>query len=145
MVQLMKGVYITPLKIIELDKGNVFHALKNTDETFHEFGEAYFSTVNFGCFKGWKLHQQMVLNIVVPVGAIQFYFVQQDLDSKKTETASVILSPRNYNRLTVEPGVWVGFKGMDKGINLLLNIGSIPHDPAEALNEQPETWLNYFE
>jgi dTDP-4-dehydrorhamnose 3,5-epimerase len=44
------------------------------------------------------------------------------------------LSPANYQRLTVPPGVWMAFKGQSQGLNMLLNIGSIPHDPAEADN-----------
>ena len=34
--------------------------------------------------------------------------------------------------LTVPPLVWIGFQGLEQGMNLLLNIASIPHDPNEV-------------
>jgi dTDP-4-dehydrorhamnose 3,5-epimerase len=43
----LEGVLITPLNEIANEKGNIFHALKVTDETFVSFGEAYFSSVNY--------------------------------------------------------------------------------------------------
>ena len=145
MVQLIKGVTLTALKVIENEKGNIYHALKNSDPCFSEFGEAYFSTVQQNAFKGWKQHQKMRLNIVVPVGAIRFYFVIENSFGNTPETASVELSPSNYLRLTVEPGVWMGFEGIAEGPNVLLNIASIPHNPAESMNKDKEVWMYLFE
>ena len=51
---MLEGVSLTPLNEILNDKGNIFHTLKSTDETFISFGEAYFSNVNYGAIKGWK-------------------------------------------------------------------------------------------
>jgi dTDP-4-dehydrorhamnose 3,5-epimerase len=42
------------------------------------------------------------------------------------------LSKEYYNRLTVPPRVWVGFQGIGKDTNLLLNIANIPHDDNEV-------------
>ena len=145
MEQLISGVYMTPLKIIEAEKGNVLHVLKNSDESYKGFGEAYFSTVNFEVFKGWKMHQEMTLNIVVPTGIIQFYFLHQAKENGKISKATAILSQDNYFRLTVEPGIWMGFKGLGKELNLLLNIASIPHNPSEAINAQSDFWMKYFD
>ncbi|MFT4802870.1 MAG: dTDP-4-dehydrorhamnose 3,5-epimerase [Psychroserpens sp.] len=145
MVQLIRGVKLTKLAVIEQKKGNIYHALKKSEESFREFGEAYFSTVRKGDFKGWKQHQRMILNIVVPVGSIRFYFVGENLINNRQETASIELSPANYQRITVEPGVWVGFKGIEQGLNLLLNIASIPHDPSEAVNRDEDYWMHLFQ
>ena len=43
----------------------------------------------------------------------------------------VSLSIDNYYRLTVPPNLWIAFKGIDKDINLLLNIADFEHDPKE--------------
>ena len=51
------------------------------------------------------------------------------------------LSPENYFRLTVPPGVWVAFKGM-KDNNMLLNIIPDEHDPFESDN-LPLDGINY--
>jgi dTDP-4-dehydrorhamnose 3,5-epimerase len=142
MVQLLNGAAIlTPLKIIPNEKGDVLHALKNHEETFTGFGEAYFSTVAAGVFKGWKKHTEMVLNIIVPVGVIRFYIV----DGKDETTSTIItLSKENYHRLTVYPGTWLGFEGVDTGLNMLLNIASIPHNPNEVLQKEKEFFASLF-
>jgi dTDP-4-dehydrorhamnose 3,5-epimerase len=134
----IEGILLTPLKIIEGRDGNVLHALKRQEESFVDFGEAYFSTVNHGAVKGWKKHRRMTLNLVVPLGAI--WFVLYD-DRAQSPTYKIVqelmLSPEareSYQRLTVPPGVWMSFKGMGERLNLLLNIASIPHDPTEAEN-----------
>ena len=68
----MDGVVLTPLKQIYHPKGDIFHAMKKSDIGFDGFGEAYFSTINQNDIKGWKKHTKMTLNIVVPVGNIEF-------------------------------------------------------------------------
>ena len=39
----MKGISVFPLKQIPLEKGDVWHGLKNSDEGFKGFGEVYFT------------------------------------------------------------------------------------------------------
>jgi dTDP-4-dehydrorhamnose 3,5-epimerase len=128
-------VVITPLKIITGDSGDVMHALKQPEKSFEGFGEAYFSTVKNGAVKGWKRHQRMILNLVVPVGKIKFVLYDGRSDSKSFRSfQELTLSKENYQRLTVPAGIWMAFQGIGHGENILLNIASIPHDPAEADN-----------
>lgn len=129
------GVVLTPLKSIFHPKGNVFHAMKKSDPGFTGFGEAYFSTVNPGDIKGWKKHLHMTMNLVVPAGAIGFVlFDDREESSSKGTFYSVTLSADNYQRLTVPPGVWMGFKGLGNELNLLLNLADLEHDPTESEN-----------
>ncbi len=44
----------------------------------------------------------------------------------------ITLSRDSYSRLTVPPMVWMGFQGVEKGMSMLLNIASVPHDPEES-------------
>lgn len=125
----MDGVILTPLKQIYHPKGDIFHAMKKSDIGFDGFGEAYFSTINQNDIKGWKKHTKMTLNIIVPVGNIEFVVY----DEKTKEFFSTKLSHNNYQRLTVKAGLWMAFKGLDK-YNMLLNLASIEHDPNEAVN-----------
>lgn len=134
-MDIITGVVLTPLKLIEGHAGNVMHALKQYESSFAGFGEAYFSTVQYNAVKGWKKHKRMVLNIVVPVGAIHFVLYDGRSESNTfRQVQEVILGPQQYQRLTVPPGVWMAFKGMSPGLNVLLNIASIPHTPDEAEN-----------
>jgi len=122
----MDGVMLAPLKQISHPSGDILHAIKESDDGYHAFGEAYFSTVHEGVVKGWKKHSRMTLNLVVPVGEIEFVC----FDGSKFEAVS--LSKNNYQRLTVAPGIWLAFRGKAKGLNLLLNIADIEHDPTES-------------
>mgnify|MGYP005646180019 FL=1 len=130
----MDGVTLTPLKIIPHPGGDVLHGMKSSEDSFSGFGEAYFSTISQGDIKGWKKHSKMTLNIVVPIGKIQFViFDGRDKSSTQGKFISISLSLQNYQRLTISPGLWVGFKGLSIE-NILLNIASIEHNPAEADN-----------
>lgn len=123
----MDGVILTPLKRIHHPKGDVLHAMKKSDCGFDGFGEAYFSTIHQGEIKGWKKHTKMTLNLVVPFGKIEFVVYNG------VEFLSVKLSLTNYQRLTIQSGLWVAFRGIGES-NMLLNIASLEHDPSEAVN-----------
>ncbi len=125
----MDGVILTPLKQIYNPKGDIFHAMKKSDNGYDGFGEAYFSTIYKGDIKGWKKHTKMTLNLIVPVGKIKFVIY----DDKTEESFSVILSQKNYHRLTVKAGLWMAFSGINDS-SILLNLASIEHDPSEAVN-----------
>jgi len=131
----MNGVILTPLKKIHNLKGDVFHAMRKSDNGFNGFGEAYFSTINKDDIKGWKQHTRMTLNLIVPVGEIEFVIY---CDTTKN-FLNVRLSQENYQRLSVSAGLWLAFKGLHDS-NMLLNIASIEHDPGESRAEK----LDYF-
>lgn len=143
----MQGITLTPLKIIPGVDGSVMHGLKSVEDSFAQFGEAYFSTVNYNALKGWKKHTVMVSNLIVPVGEIQFVFYD-DRPASDTfkQFFEVNLSTDNYQRLTVQPGIWMAFKGISQDLNLLLNISSITHDPKECelLSLDNDIIPNYF-
>jgi dTDP-4-dehydrorhamnose 3,5-epimerase len=129
----IKGVSISPLKIINTKGGDVLHALKSHEDHFQGFGEAYFSKIESGAIKAWKRHQKMTLNLIVPIGAIKFVIYDDREDSKtKGCFQSVKLSEENYKRLNIPPMLWVGFYGQGEGLNMLLNLANIPHHPEES-------------
>jgi len=132
----------TPLRRIPTPGGEVRHGLKAGDAAFAGFGEAYFSAVDAGAVKGWKRHTRMTLNLIVVQGEVRFLVV-----SDAGEGRAFHLTPDRegaYGRLTVPPGLWMAFGGVGQGTNLLLNLASIEHDPAEAesrpLEALPWSW-----
>jgi dTDP-4-dehydrorhamnose 3,5-epimerase len=130
---MIDGVIFTPLSVIDTKGGDVMHAMKAGDHGYNGFGEAYFSTVESNAIKGWKLHHKMVLNLVVPVGAVRFVIFDDRVGSESEGNfGEFILCRKNYGRLTVQPKLWVGFHGIDKQDSLLLNLANIPHDPNEV-------------
>ena len=126
----MMGVTLTPLKQIETVGGAVYHGLRAGDDGFAGYGEAYFSTVDKGAIKGWKLHRRMVMNLIVPVG----FVVHDERSGPPGEYAVYDLSsrPEAYARLTVGASLWMAFTGLEEGMNMILNLASIIHDPEEA-------------
>tara|TARA_R110001583_G_scaffold18891_2_gene74690 strand:- start:1636 stop:2073 length:438 start_codon:yes stop_codon:yes gene_type:complete len=132
---MIEDLKITPLKRIKNIKGDIYHALKSSEDSFSQFGEAYFSSVNFGDVKGWKKHTQMTLNLIVPVGTIKFVMFDERPNSKSYQQFyEISISQDNYCRLSIPPNVWLSFQGIEPGLNLLLNIASIEHDPTESVN-----------
>ena len=129
----IEGVLLTPLKKISHPKGDILHGVKKSDRGFVGFGEAYFTNVNFGEIKGWNKHKRMTLNLAVPVGIVKFVLYD---DRKKSNTRgnllSVEVSVDVYQRLTIPPGIWLAFKGMSDGINLILDVTDMEHDPDEV-------------
>lgn len=140
---MIEGIRLTPLKHISVPKGDVFHALKATDEGFYGFGEVYFSEVEPKCVKGWKRHNRMTLNLIVVNGAVGFaMYDSRPASSTYGVTESVVLSRKtNYQRLTVPPGVWVAFWCAADELSMLMDVIPEVHDPLEAdrceLNEIP--------
>ena len=126
----MKDAIFSPLRKIANPSGDVFHGLKKSDIGYSGFGEAYFTTIHFEEYKGWKKHTLMQMNLIVPSGNVRFYLFN-DADDRSTYYD---VGSKNYGRLTIPSGLWVAFTGLDRGINLILNIANIEHDPSESVN-----------
>lgn len=123
--------HFTELRRIETSGGEVMKALHADEADFNGLGEAYFSRIDAGCVRGWKRHNEMTVNVVVPVGHVRFV-VASDQGSHDTTFEAFDLGPEhNYGRLTIEPGTWFGFQGGVEG-GLVLNLSDIVHRPDEA-------------
>lgn len=145
---MIEGVKLYPLKRISVPKGDIYHALKKSDEGFSGFGEAYFSEILGGEIKGWKRHNKYPLNIIVIKGKIGFV-IYDDREGSPTygEFKRIVLSPEdNYQRLYVSPGLWMAFYGVENGSSILLDIIPEAHDPEEASKKElSEIEYNFFE
>lgn len=141
---MITGVKLFPLKHISVPKGDIFHALKKTDEGYTGFGEVYFSEIQQGEVKGWKRHNKIPLNIIVIQGEIGF--VMYD-DRKGSPSYGQFLEIKlskdnNYQRLFLPPGIWMAFYGIGNGTSMLMDIIPEVHDPNESSRKELEE-LNY--
>ena len=118
----------TPLPRIATDGGEVMKALRSDEPGFLGIEEAYFSRVDAHAVRAWKLHTEMSLNVVVPVGHVRFVVATED------DFAEFDLGPEHdYGRLTIPPGNWFGFQGGTDG-GLVLNLANVLHRPDEGRN-----------
>ena len=127
-MSLLDQIQMTSLRQISTTGGDVWHALKSTDDSFNGFGEAYFSWVEPGSVKAWKKHLKMTMNLIVPIGTIRFVFC----DLKSCVIREENIGATSYKRLTVPPKIWYGFQGISEAPSLVLNLANLPHGPAEV-------------
>jgi len=120
------NILVTSLKRIQVNGGDVLHAMNDIQVSGFVLGEAYFSFVDPSFIKAWKRHREMTLNLVVPIGDVKFVFY--DGNKFRSET----IGGKNFARITVPPGIWFGFQGVHENSSLLLNLADIPHDPLEV-------------
>ncbi|MBF0516643.1 MAG: dTDP-4-dehydrorhamnose 3,5-epimerase family protein [Nitrospirae bacterium] len=130
---MIKGVSVTPLKQIEDARGKVMHMLRCDSPLFERFGEVYFSVVNPGAVKAWKLHKKMALNLAVPFGRVRLVIYDERADSPTNGRVDEFeIGNGNYCLVHVPPLLWSGFMGISEGITIVANCASEMHDPAEA-------------
>ena len=128
-INLLDSIIITPLSRIKVEGGDVLHGMKKIDIGYIEFGEAYFSMVDYKVIKAWKKHLSMTLNLIVPSGEVKFVFITDNGNFRE-----IVIGESNYSRITVPPNLWFGFMGLSEcKLNLVLNIADILHDPNEVL------------
>ena len=138
-MDLEQVIIIQKLKKISTDGGQVLHALKSSENVFKKFGEVYFSSVEKNIVRAWKLHTEMTLNLIVPIGMVKFVFYNDD----KKNFFMYKIGVDNYCRLTVPPNIWFGFQGLNE--NLIMNLIDMEHNPDEvkrkSTNELYYDWL----
>lgn len=143
-------VSVTPLRIIEDERGAVMHMLRADAPDFVGFGEAYFSIVKPGAIKAWKRHREMIQNLAVPVGSIRLVVYDDRPESPTRGTVGDLVTGAGVDRyelVRLPPMVWYGFVGLGEGDSLIANCASLPHDRSEVerlsseCNEIPYKWL----
>ena len=132
-------IKIKKLKKFKLEDGDVYHALKASESEYSGFKEAYFSTIKNNKIKAWKRHYKMTMNLIVPIGKVQFVFY----DENKNLLKNLMIGEENYSRITVPPMIWFGFKGVSLNTSYILNISNEIHDPLEV-ERKPLTFLNFL-
>lgn len=132
------GVVIRPLKQICDERGKVMHMLRADDPHFERFGEIYFSVVYPGAVKAWHLHTRMTLNYAVPSGRIKLVCYDQRKDSPTSgKIQEFFTGEDSYQLITIPPGIWNGFKGIDTNPSIVANCATIPHQPEEIIRKDP--------
>jgi len=139
----IEGVVVTPLKILRDGRGQVMHMLREDAPHFRHFGEMYFSGVNSGVTKGWKLHTRSTSNMAVPHGRV--LFVLHDCREGSPTFGrfqEVVLGDDGdaYRLLTVPPGVPYRWTCLSPAMALVANCATEAHAPDEGQTLPLETF-----
>ena len=133
----IEGVYFVPRRVIPSSQGEVRHVLKNTDPEFSldalPFGEAYISILFPDLRKDWKLHTGSVSRLAVLQGTIEF--VMHDMRETSPTFGQFqreTVGDQQYGLLVVPAGVAATWRNVSEGNTMILNIATLPHDPAES-------------
>lgn len=149
MQHVIDGVTVSPLREIRDQRGAVLHMLRADSPEFGGFGECYFSELQPGTVKAWKLHRLQTQFIAVPVGRIRLA-IYDGRAGASTRGSVLVLElgrPDSYLRVRIPPGLWYGFSCISDTPALLANCADLPHDPSESESrpvdfpEVPYQWV----
>ena len=115
---------INKLKKFDDERGSVLHGMKFNDKESFGIKEVYFSTVNYGFYKGWKKHHNMVLNLIVIEGKVLFYLA----DNEFTEFQEIIICKNDLKRITIMPNQWLSFTSLVRPSSKIMNIANLTNN-----------------
>jgi dTDP-4-dehydrorhamnose 3,5-epimerase len=129
----IKGVRVSQLLQIEDERGAVLHMLRPGDDPV-VVGEIYFSIINPGRVKAWKLHKHMTQRLAVPAGKVRLVLFDGRADSaSRAKVEEIILGrPHAYYLAIIPPGIWYGLQNISAEPALIANCADREHDPAEV-------------
>lgn len=126
---MINGVSSRDLMVFENEQGGVKHMLKKNWPEFKEFGEVYFSIINPGIVKGWKKHDNTILNYTVPIGNVKVVIYDDNPKSSTYQTIQEItLGENNHILLTIPPMVWYSFASLNNEKAIICNLINLEHD-----------------
>ena len=134
MKQNIKGIKITPLKIISDNRGSVMHMLRSDSDVFQKFGEIYFSTIFKDSIKAWHLHKEATLNYACIFGKVKLVLFDDRTESTTYGLyQELYLSLDSYSLITIPPNIWNGFKGLNDIHSIIANCLTLPHNEKEMV------------
>ncbi len=127
---------LSNLEIKSNSKGFVMHGMKSNENGYFGFKELYFSGINYNSIKGWNFHKKMVSNFIVPVGNIFFLFYDDRKNSSTyRQSFKILMSQEPFFRLTIPSNIWFCFKGLNKKLNLLVNLSNEIYNSKEIIKK----------
>ena len=137
MSETIEGVAFAPRRIIPSGQGEVRHVLKCTDAEFSldqlPFGEAYLSILYPDLRKDWKLHTKSVSRLAVLQGTIEFaMYDMRETSSTYKQFQRMTVGDDHYGLLIIPDGVAATWRNVTPGNTMILNVATLPHDPAES-------------
>ena len=126
---MIKDVVVKKLKPIPDERGRLMEILRNDDEVFQKFGQAYITVGYPGVVKGWHYHRKQDDHFCVLQGMVKVVLYDPREDSPtKGEVNEFFMGIHNPILLKIPKFVYHGFKATGTTEGIILNI------PTEAYN-----------
>lgn len=147
------GATFLKLPVIAANGGQVMRMLRPENPVWPNFpsglGEIYFSEIESGIIRAWKLHTSQTGYFTVPFGQIKIVLYDARADSHTLGVMAELNlgKPNNYRLLKIPAGIWYGFKCVSASSALICNCADLPHDPEEMRrlpqdsSEIPYKWV----
>jgi dTDP-4-dehydrorhamnose 3,5-epimerase len=119
----IEGVALKPLKPIADERGYLMEILRNDDEVFEKFGQAYITAVYPGVVKGWHFHKKQIDHFCVVKGMVKVVlYDDREGSATRGEVDEYFLGEKNPTLLKIPKLVLHGMKGIGTETGILLNI-----------------------
>jgi len=120
---MIEGVMIKPLKVIPDERGRLMEILREDDDIFLRFGQAYLTTGYPGVVKAWHYHKNQYDHFCVLKGMMKVaLYDAREESSTEGEVNEFFLGEHRPIVLRIPPGVYHGFKTISTEEALLINI-----------------------
>jgi len=148
-MELIDQVVFKKLKVIPDERGSLMEMLRNDDEIFERFGQAYITTADPGVVKAWHYHRLQNDHFVVVAGMMKVVLYDgRDNSPTKGKVNEFFMGVHNPSILKIPKGVMHGFKCISETEAMVINFPTEPYNyktPDEYrlpphTNEIPYDW-----
>lgn len=130
---MIEGVIIKPLKGHADERGCLTEILRSDEEIFVKFGQIYVSMNYPGVIRAWHYHKKQDDFWAVVKGMIKAVLYDGREGSKTHgEVQEVFMGDENRVLLRIPIGVMHGYKTIGVAPSLLVNLPTLPYNPADA-------------
>jgi dTDP-4-dehydrorhamnose 3,5-epimerase len=138
----IEGVKIKPLQRKVDDRGYLFEVLRDDDELFIRFGQAYITACFPGVVKAWHCHQRQWDHLCVIAGNAKLgLYDDRPASPTRGQVMSLVIGELNLVLVQIPPGVWHGFTPVGGQTAVVLNLPTehYHHEAPDELRRPPFT------
>jgi len=122
-MELIDGVRIKKMRVIPDERGRLMETLRDDDDLYIKFGQAYITTAYPGVVKGWHYHKKQFDNFACIHGMMKLVLYDERENSPTYgKVNEFIIGVHNPLLIQIPPGVFHGFKCIGEYEAIVLNI-----------------------
>jgi dTDP-4-dehydrorhamnose 3,5-epimerase len=131
MKERIAGVHVKQLKVIPDERGRLFEILRNDEELFKKFGQAYITTTYPGVVKAWHYHKLQDDYFTCLRGMIKLVIYDHRPDSPTYKTINeFFIGEHNLQLVSVPRLTYHGWKCISTEEAMILNLVTEPYQYA---------------